>query len=87
MLARSYALLASALLLDFHLGESLRLKPNLIFHFIFLLYPEEILALPLFVLLLDHLGLLGFLLLLQQQRILHFLLLFVPLLGDHVVVL
>lgn len=54
VLARSYALLPPSLLLNFHLGEALGLQTDLVLHLIFLLHAEQVLALALLVLLLDH---------------------------------
>ena len=80
-------LLSSSLLLNLHLGESLRLESNLILHLIFLFYSKIILSLFLLVLLLYHFSLFRFFLLLQQQSVLDFLFLVVPLLGNHVIIL
>ena len=80
-------LLSSSLLLDLHLGESLRLESNLILHLIFLFHSKIILSLFLLVLLLYHFSLFRFFLLLQQQSVLDFLFLVVPLLGNHVIIL
>lgn len=69
------------------MGESLALQANLILHLIFLPYSLVIHEFLLLVLVLNHLGLLGFLLLLEQQSVLHLLLLLVALLRQHIVVL
>ena len=80
-------LLSPFLLFDLHLSKSLRLQADLVFHFVFLLDSEHILPLLLFILLLDHLGLLGLFLLLQEEGVLDLSLLVVSLLRQHVVVL
>ena len=78
----------SALFLgDFHLGKALGLEANLILHLIFLPYSLVIHEFLLLVLVLNHLGLLSLLLLLKKQCILNLLLFFVPLFGEHIVVL
>ena len=87
MLLFGHHLLSSALLLYLHLGESLGLKADLVLHLVLLLNSEVVLSLPLLILLLNHLGLLGFLFLLEEQSILDFLLLVMSLLGHHIIVL
>jgi hypothetical protein len=87
MLPSGQHLLASLLLFYFHLSQTLRLKPDLVFHFVFLLNSEIVLSFFHLILLLNHFGLLRLLLLLQHQGVLNFFLFIVPLLGHHVVVL
>lgn len=87
MLSLCVYLLSSSLFLDLHLSESLRLKPNLILHFILLLYPKVILSLLLLILLFDHFCLFSFLLFLKEKSILNFFLFIIPLFWYHVIIL
>ena len=87
MFSLGSSLFASSLLLHFHCSKSLRLKSNLILHFVLLLNSKQILSFSLFILLFNHLWLFSFFFLLKQKSILYFSFFLVSLLRDHIVIL
>ena len=87
MISLSTSLFSSSLLLHFHLSKSLRLKSNLILHFVLLFNSKQILSFSLFVLLFNHFWLFCLFFLLKQESILNFSFFFVSLLRNHIVIL
>jgi len=87
MVLSSHHHFSSLFFLKFHLSKSLRLKANLVFHLVFLLYSEVVLSLLLLILLSYHFSLFCFFFFLQQKCILNFLLFIITLLGYHIVIL